>query len=72
MPITVEQIQLYALCAQMLISVGGVAVEQVRAMFGHIMPEPQLNAMLQDVMADATRRKALAQADAGGAPDPLP
>jgi hypothetical protein len=66
--VTPEQLSAYIQAATLLVTFAGVATDEIRAMFGATdkLTEEQLNLIIAAVEADATRRKALATAEAGG------
>lgn len=65
-----EQIAAYIQAGSLLLAAGGALVSDVKAMFGAApaMTEDALNEILAGIEADAERRRALAQGDAGEAP----
>lgn len=69
--ITTDQLAAYIQAATLLVTFGGVAVERIRAMFGALpgLSREQLDAICDAVEADARRRKALSDAEAGTTTD---
>jgi hypothetical protein len=67
---TPEQITAYIQAGTLLVSFGKATVDSVRARFAKAqMSEAELNAICAAVADDAHRRKAIADADAGGTPN---
>lgn len=63
---TQEQILAYATAARILVTIGGQTIAAVRAMFAASgRTEEELNAILDEVIHDATMRKAISDAEAG-------
>ena len=70
MMITTEDIQAYAAIATILLTAGKDVAAGIKALLaalhGPTMTDAELNAICQQVVQDATRRKAMADADAAG------
>jgi len=70
---TSQALEAWLQAGMLLYSFGGVALAKIKDAIHAAHPEAteaQLNALLEAIKEDATRRKALADADAGNAPAP--